>query len=225
MKSKCVPAALCAAALALALSGCASRYVEPEQYSGFLQDYSALKPGKSASGAPVMYWLQPGIDVNGYTSVYLEPSRLYPQPPASEKIPQDTLQGITRYYDQALQREFAKVLPLASAPGPHTLVVRPAITSVSAATKDLRPYEYLPLMFVAAQVSSATGIRDQETRLASEAAFLDGGSRQTVAEVVRKGTGKDLENDSQAMQAKDAQAVLDGWAADMTRSLQLLRQR
>lgn len=223
MKSKCLAASLCVAALAL--SGCASKYVEPEQYSGFLKDYSVLKQGKSASGTEVLYWLDDGLDAKRYTSVYIEPSRLYPQPPPSEKISQDTLRDITRYYDQALQRELAKVLPLAAQPGPGTLVVRPAITAVEASDKDLRTYEYLPLLFVAAQVSSATGIRDQQTRLASEAAFLDGGSRRTVAEVVRKGTGKDLENDAQTMHAQDVKAVLDGWAVDMTRSLQMLRQR
>lgn len=223
MKSKSLPAVFCVAALAL--SGCASKYVKPEQYSGFLGDYSVLKQGKSASGTEVLYWLDDGLDVKRYTSVYIEPSQLFPQPQPSERIAPGTLQAITGYYDQALQREFAKVLPLAGRPGPGTLVVRPAITSVEASDKGLRPYEYLPLMFVAAQVSSATGIRDQETRLASEAAFVDGGSQRTVAEVVRKGAGKDLDNDSQALHAQDVKAVLDGWASDMTHSFQLLRQR
>lgn len=215
--------ALCLASLTLA--GCASKYVEPENYSGFLKDYSVLKEEKSPSGAPVMRWIKPGIDVSQFTSVYVEPSQLYPQPQPSEKIPQSTLDGITRYYDQALQTQFAKALPLASGPGPGVLVVRPAITAVSASTKGLQPYEVIPIALIAAGVSTATGIRDQDTSIATEAAFLDGSDGKVVAEVVRKGAGTELENSSQVMTANDAKAVLDGWARDMLKSYEQLKRK
>ncbi|MNN02095.1 hypothetical protein D3C81_1147390 [compost metagenome] len=221
MKLKSLAVSLCLASLVL--SGCASKYVEPEQYSGFLKNYSVLKEDKSPSGAPVMRWIQPGVDASRFTSVYIEPSQFYPQPQPTEKIPASTLQGITQYYDQALQTQLSKALPLANGPGPGVLVVRPAITAVSASTKGLRPYEVIPIALVAAGVSAATGIRDQDTSIATEAAFLDGGNNQVVAEVVRKGAGAELENSSQVMQPKDARAVLDGWAADMLKSFQTLK--
>ncbi|MFR0693571.1 DUF3313 domain-containing protein [Enterobacterales bacterium AE_CKDN230030158-1A_HGKHYDSX7] len=223
MKSQFLLSTLCMASLAL--SGCASKYVEPEQYSGFLKDYSSLEEAKSPSGAAVMRWIQPDVNVNRFTSVYIEPSQLYPQPQPTEKIPQSTLQGITQYYDQALKTQFSKALPLASGPGQGVLVVRPAITAVSAKTKGLQPYEVIPIALVAAGVSAATGIRDQDTSIATEAAFLDGGNNQVVAEVVRKGAGAELENSSQVMQAKDARAVLDGWASDMLKSFQQLKAK
>lgn len=223
MQVKLLAASLCA--LTLALSGCASKYVEPEQYSGFLKDYSVLKEEKSPSGAAVMRWIQPGIDVNKFTSVYLEPSQLYPQPKPTEKLPENTLKGITQYYDQALKTAFAKQLPLAKGPGPKTLVVRPAITAVSASTKSLRPYEVIPIALIAAGVSTATGIRDQDTTLATEAVFIDSSSNKVVAEVVRKGAGADLENSSQVVQSKDFRAVLDVWASDMAKSYQQLKAR
>lgn len=116
MKSKFLLTTLCCASLAL--SGCASKYVEPEQYSGFLGNYKVLKEDKSPSGAPVMRWIQPGVNVNSFSSVYIEPSQLYPQPQPTEKIPASTLQGITSYYDQALKTQFSKALPLATGPGP-----------------------------------------------------------------------------------------------------------
>ena len=104
------------------------------------------------------------------------------------------------------------------------LVVRPAITAVSASTKSLRPYEVIPIALIAAGISTATGIRDQDTSIATEAAFIDGSNNQLVAEVVRKGAGTELENSSQVMQAKDAKAVLDGWAQDMVKSFQALKK-
>ena len=93
-----------------------------------------------------------------------------------------------------------------------------AITAVSSKTKGLQVYEVIPIALVAAAVSTATGIRDQETTLATEAVFMDGGTNKVVAQVVRKGTGKPLENDSQVMQANDVKAVIDGWASDLHQS-------
>ncbi|WP_343578189.1 DUF3313 domain-containing protein [Pseudomonas sp.] len=221
MTLKPLAVALCIATLGI--TGCASKYVAPEEYSGFLKNYMALTEEKSPSGAPVMRWIKPGVDVNQFNSVYVEPSQLYPQPKPTEKIPQSTLQGITTYYDQVLKTQFAKALPLATGPGPGVLVVRPAITAVSASTKGLQPYEVIPIALIAAGVSTATGIRDQDTSIATEAAFLDGSNNEVVAQVVRKGAGAELDNSSQVMTASDAKAVLDGWARDMVKSFETLK--
>ncbi|KAE9640722.1 DUF3313 domain-containing protein [Pseudomonas sp. PB103] len=213
MKLAVMMGTLCFATLAVV--GCSSKTVDPKEYSGFLKDYSQLKEAKSTSGAEVMRWMDPKFDINKFTSVYIEPSQLYPKPQPTAKIPQQTLNGITSYYDQALKREIGKSLPLASGPGPGVIVVRPAITAVSSKTEGLHAYEVIPIALVAAAVSTASGIRDQETTLATEAVFMDGGSNKVVAQVVRKGTGKPLENDSQVMKASDVKAVIDGWAVDM----------
>ncbi|WP_122602039.1 DUF3313 domain-containing protein [Pseudomonas atacamensis] len=220
-KSLAVP--LCI--LSLTLSGCASKYVDPEQYSGFLKDYSVLKEEKSPSGGAVMRWIEPSVDVRQFTSVYVEPSQLYPKPQPTAKIPQSTLNGITQYYDQTLKNAFSSALPLASGPGPGVLVVRPAITAASAKTKGLRPYEVIPIALVAAGISAATGIRDQDTTLATEAAFLDGRNNTVVAQVVRMGAGADLDNSAQVLKANDFKAVLDVWAKDMVTSYQQLKTK
>lgn len=221
MKPGLMIGTLCFASLVLA--GCASKVQQPDEYSGFLKDYSRLKEARSPSGAEVMRWVDPTIKVDQYTSVYIEPSQLYPAPKPTEKIPQSTLNAITAYYDQALKREISKVLPLASAPGPGVIVVRPAITAVSSQTESLAPYEYIPVALVAAAVTTASGIRDQETQLSTEAVFIDGKNQHVIAQVVRKGTGKPLSNASQVMKADDVKAVIDGWASDMRQSFQKVK--
>lgn len=223
MKLGLMISTLCIASIGVV--GCASKVQQPDEYSGFLKDYSRLKEAKSPSGAEVMRWIDPKLNINQYTSVYIEPSQLYPAPKPTEKIPQNTLNGITRYYDQALKRELSKSLPLASAPGPGVIVVRPAITAVSSETESLAPYEYIPVALVAAAVSTASGIRDQETQLATEAVFIDGQSQDVVAQVVRKGTGKPLENSSQQMKADDVKKVIDGWASDLHQSYLKLKSQ
>lgn len=51
----------------LALMGCASKVTQPNEYSGFLGDYSRLKEEKSPSGAEVMRWVDPKIDLAKYS--------------------------------------------------------------------------------------------------------------------------------------------------------------
>jgi hypothetical protein len=172
-----------------------------------------------------MRWIDPDVDANRYTSVFVEHSQLYPPPQPTEKIPQSALNGITQFYDEALKNAFARELPLATGPGPGVLVVRPAITAVSAKTKGLQPYEIIPIALVAAGVSAATGIRDQDTTLATEAAFIDGSDNKVVAQVVRKGSGAELANSSEVVQAKDFRGVLDIWAQDIVKSYKELKTK
>jgi len=203
-------------AATLSLSACSSKKVEPEMYSGFLNDYSMLKEQQTPSGQTILSWVSPALANGRYTRVYLAPSQFYPQVQPTGRIPQSTLSGVTRYYDAVLRLEMGKTLPLASGPGPNTLVVRPAITQVATSTQGLRYYEWLPITLVAAGVSTAAGIRDQDSEIATEVSIEDGSTGEVVAKVVRKGTGVPLENDKQVMTAENVIGVLDGWAADLS---------
>jgi hypothetical protein len=140
-------------------------------------------------------------------------------------IPAQTLQAITRYFDTALRRELGKNLPLASGPGPDTLIVRPAITAVSTSTEGLKPYEVIPLALVAAAVNTATGGRDQNVEISTEAAFLDADSHRVLAQVVRKGSGTPLENDKTQLTLDSVKPVLDGWAKDLRLSYETLKAK
>jgi len=223
MKLGLMISTLCIASLTVV--GCSSKLTQPDEYSGFLKDYSRLQEAKSPSGVEVMRWVDPALNIRQYTSVYIEPTQFYPQPQPTVKIPQSTLSGITSYYDQALKREVGNSLPLATGPGPGVIVVRAAITAVSSKTEGLKPYEVIPIALVAAAVTTASGIRDQETTLGTEAVFLDGGTNKVLAQVVRKGTGKPLQNDTQVMKASDVKNVIDGWASDLHQSYLKLKAK
>ncbi|MDP9690262.1 UNVERIFIED_ORG: hypothetical protein J2W82_003934 [Pseudomonas mohnii] len=213
------------AAVTLVLSACSNKKVaSPDSYSGFLNDYSALTEHQSPSGQPVLSWVNPKLELDRYTQVYIEPSQYYPQPKPSERLPQTTLGDTTWYYDAVLKFELGKVLTVVPTPGPKTLIVRPAITRVSASTQGLRYYEWLPITLVAAGVSTATGIRDQDSEIATEVAFLDGETRTLVAKVVRVGTGIPLENDKQVITTANIKGVLDGWASDLRKSYLAMRK-
>ena len=101
--------------------------------------------------------------------------------------------------------------------------MRPAITAVSTSTEGLKPYEVIPIALVAAAVNTAAGGRDQNVEIATEAAFLDADSNRVLAQVVRKGAGKPLENDKTQLALEDVKPVLDGWATDMRMSFEKLK--
>lgn len=99
MKLRLMISTLCVASVAMA--GCASKVTSPDEYSGFLSDYSQLKEAKSPSGAEVMRWVDPKLDLSRYHAVFVEPTQFYPKPQATAKIPESTLNGINTYYNQA----------------------------------------------------------------------------------------------------------------------------
>ncbi|MCF7532387.1 DUF3313 domain-containing protein [Pseudomonas petrae] len=223
MKMPVLKALICCAILGV--GGCASSQVDPSQYSGFLKDYSRLKPAESATGAPVMRWIDPDVKLSTYSQVYIEPSQFFPRPQPTAVISAQTLQSITRYFDTALQRELGKTLRLASGPGPDTLVLRPAITAVSTRTEGLKPYEVIPIALMAAAVNTAAGGRDQNVEIATEAAFLDADTNKVLAQVVRKGSGTPLENDKTQLTLDAVKPVLDGWANDLRLSVEALKAK
>jgi hypothetical protein len=213
MKTALLHTLLCCAILGL--GACASSQVDPSQYSGFLKDYSRLKPAESASGAEVMRWIDPNLNPDKYTQVYIEPSQFYPKPQPTAVISAQALQSITQYYDTALKRELGKDLTLAQTPGPNTIIVRPAITAISTSNEGLKPYEVIPIALLAAAVNTAAGGRDQNVEIATEAAFLDADNNKVMAQVVRKGSGTALENETTQLTVENVKPVLDGWASDL----------
>ncbi|MBP5090194.1 DUF3313 family protein, partial [Pseudomonas chlororaphis] len=61
MKLASMMSTLCLASLGLV--GCSSNITQPDEYSGFLGDYSQLKEAKSPSGVEVMRWVDPKLDL------------------------------------------------------------------------------------------------------------------------------------------------------------------
>lgn len=197
-----------------ALVGCASKVVKPEEYSGYLKDYSVLEEVTSPSGQPVMRWFDQRADLGQYRSIYIKPTVLYPQPQATDKVSTQTLQQVARRCDQAAARELSKVKPLTNKPGPGVLVLAPAITAATANKEGLKPYEVIPIALVVASATAVAGTRDEDTHLYMEFLLVDGGSGKVVGKAVRKLQGTDLENSRSTIQANTFDAAIDQAAAD-----------
>jgi len=204
---------------ALLLGGCASKVTRPEQYSGFLPDYSRLQPATSPSGQPVMRWMAPGLKLDNYDHLLVKSIGFYPAASPSEQIGAPALAELQAYTSQQVKAAFGRrfqVHELGTArPGPKTLILRAAITGVDSRAEGLKPYEIIPIALVAAAATTASGSRDRTTELFVEAELLDASTGKPVLQVVRKGYGKELENREQQVTLNSLKGVIDGIVRDI----------
>ncbi len=204
----------------LLLGGCTSKVTETTQYSGFLSSYSDLKEVETPSGGTALRWVSPSFDRNAYTTVAFNTLEFYPAPKPNERVNKQTLLDLQSYMTSTaksvLGQKYRIVPSAAAAPaGARTLILRAAITGVSATNEGMKWYEVVPIAAVVGATQAATGHRDQNTNLFIEAELIDAGTNQTVVKVVRKIFGTPLENDKQAITTQDFKAAIDKLNADI----------
>jgi hypothetical protein len=204
----------------LLLAGCVSKVTEKEQYSGFLPGYDGLQETDSPSGQKVLRWVAPGFSPDAYDTVAFDKLELYPAPKPSERVDPQTLQELQIFASDSardvLSQKYRVVPSLQAAPaGARTLVLRAAITGVTASNEGMRWYEVVPVAAVVGATQAATGHRDQNTELYIEADFVDAASGLPVAKVVRKVFGETLKNASQEITADDFKAAISAMTDDM----------
>jgi len=205
-----------AAAVLLLTAGCTSKTVDEAQYSGFLPSYEGLEPVDTASGQKVLRWVDPAFNVANYDKLIFQPLRFYPTPQTTDRIGQQTYDDLLRYANARLGEALSQRFQLVGfSSGPRTLEFRGAITGVSASNEGLKPYEVIPVALVVAGAMAATGERDQNTELFLEGELIDTSTGKPVLRVVRKGFGKTLSNDKQAVDFADLKPVIDELTTDV----------
>lgn len=200
----------------LALSGCANKITPPDKYSGFLKDYSSLKETQSATGKPVLRWVDPKFNDANYDNIVWTPVTYYPVPKPSTQIWQNVLDQLRSYTDNKLKTAVAQRKPLVTTPGPRSLIFRGAITGVSSSKEGLQFYEVVPVALVVAGTQMATGHRTMDTHLYFEGELIDAATNKPVVKVVRQGEGKDLNNENTPMTIETLKKVIDDMATDAT---------
>ncbi|PMU11315.1 MULTISPECIES: DUF3313 domain-containing protein [unclassified Pseudomonas] len=204
----------------LLLGGCTSKVTEKEQYSGYLSNYDNLQEVATPSGGTTMRWVSPSWNPDAYNTIAFERLELYPAPKPNERVNQQTLDDIRNYMSSkvraTLGQKYRVVSRSSAAPkGSKTLIMRAAITGVSASNEGMKWYEVVPIAAVVGATQAATGHRDQDTELYIEAELVDEKNNEIVARVVRKVFGKQLSNESQKITAQDFKAAIDKLNADL----------
>ena len=189
--------------------------------SGFLGDgYSRLKDAESASGQKVKRWIAPEMKAGSYEFILLEPNIFYPQPRSTEQVSEQTLKEINAYFDEAARRELTGLFQFAKEPGPKTLRIKTAITAVAAKDMGLKPYQLMPIAFIA-----TGGKTTKQASLAAEYEVMDADTGKVVGIGMREGTGVELKSATEKLTLAHVKPVIDTWAKDMRAFVEAARQK
>jgi hypothetical protein len=213
--------ALCAGSFLLAGPAAAQEKAAKSMESGFLgSGYSKLKEVDSPSGLKVKRWIAPEMKAGTYEMLLLEPNVFFPQPKSTEQVSEQTLKEINAYFDEALRRELSGLFQFAKEPGPKTLRMKTAITSVAAKDMGLKPYQLLPIAFIA-----TGGKTSKRASIAAEYEVQDTDTGKVVAIGMREGNGVELKSATEKLTLAQVKPVIDAWAKDVRAFVEAARQK
>jgi len=129
-----------AAALLLALATSCSKTPEPsfkrisadQQFSGFLKEYSELKPNARMDSDALTYInTDAQKNLRGYLAIVVDPIEVYVATNAdAAKISEASRVAITNYFHHALTNAVSDAYPVVEAPGPLVLRLRTALVGI-----------------------------------------------------------------------------------------------
>jgi hypothetical protein len=125
----------------IALSACsATKQGDPEniKFSGFLGDYSMLKPGGEDQAAFVYF--PPGLNLSAYRKVMLDPPQAYLTAEQRTEIGEEDTTYILTALDKAVRESLAEKWDVVEKPGADVLRIRLAISNASSAAGGLTPF-------------------------------------------------------------------------------------
>lgn len=197
------------------LAGCSSKVAETQQYSGFLSDYSRLRATESPGGHQTLRWISPDFHSADYHGIYYKPVVYYPAAKPTARVSQSTLDNLKNYVDSRFKVAVAKHKPLVNTTGQGTLIMKTAITSVSAENQDMKFYEVVPVAAVIASTMAASGHRTQNSVLYLETQLSDAKTGKVMLEAVRKAYGKTVPNNSAPITLEDLKQGADEMINDV----------
>ena len=192
--------------------------------SGFLGDYSQLKPGPK--GRANLVYRNKGADFSSYDAILLDPISVWALPGSKlQKLPTDEIQALINYLDAVLRRELSPSYNLVDRPTVKTMRIRVALTEAKGANvllntvSSVTPYGLA--LSTAKRAALGTHSNVGEAAVEVEAVDAISGERLLAAVAARAGTKVVMSgNFSKWDDVKDA---FDAWATNFSASLRELR--
>jgi hypothetical protein len=171
----------------LSLHGCAKN-AAPLNFSGFLGNYTGLRPSPDESGA--WSYRKPEANFKRYTKIILDPLVIWPSPnSAYGGIDALTAWKLALAFQERMSQALAGGYVIVKEPGPGVLRLRAALTEVILERPTLAsPGPLLPLANdILLQASEKiSGMNALEGEAAIEAELLDAESQERLAAFVEK---------------------------------------
>lgn len=216
MKKKTMLKITCLSVL-LSIVGCSSKISTPEEYSGFLKDYSDLKETASASGESTLLWIEPTYNKADYDTLVYHPIIYYPMPELATQIDHNLLNSILGYTNSKIKAAIGYQMNIVEAAGPRSLIFRGAITGVISNKEGIQFYEVIPVALIIACAQIISGHRTMDTFIYFEAEIIEAKTGKTIMKVARKGEGNELNNEKSPMTLSTFKKVIDDMAADVSK--------
>jgi hypothetical protein len=177
------------------VTGCSTpQTMQVYKDSGFLPDYTVLKPAPTGEGDN---WIKPGADLKRYNKILLERIMVWHKEDAAFKgIDPTTLKMLVDYLHQAIVKALGNAYPIVSEPGPDVMKVRIAITQVVPTQVELSavalvaPYAEIPDIASGAVSKGGFGSAPYLGDAAIEAMGLDSVSSELLWEYLDRRIGK-----------------------------------
>jgi hypothetical protein len=186
-----------------------------QKFSGFLKDYSNLKPNPSVdSNALTFAKSDARKNLHKYIAVIVEPVQVYLASDADESKLPDKARGVaSRYFHKALVDAVSSAFPITDEPGPLVLRLRLALIGIDIGA-DVPGADK-------SSVSDGALVRTVNiSKVAVEMELVDSDTSEQIAAMVDReplGAGAEIGSVEFSKQEKWAAArqALDGWAHDV----------
>ncbi|VAX37034.1 hypothetical protein MNBD_UNCLBAC01-1560 [hydrothermal vent metagenome] len=188
------------------MSGCATRGAVP---SGFLNDYSGLKPSLESKNLYIEERMQRGIGV--YNKVMIDPVVVYFQPDArGDGINPVKLQELTDFFEEQIQESISEGYTIVNEVQEGTLRIRVAVTDI-VSNKQLLNIHWTTTL-------AGWGLGGA----AMEVEFLDGQTGERVLAMIDSRKGKRTKYFKGLMKWGHTEDVLSQWAKMITQKMEEL---
>lgn len=203
------------------LAGCAANKVSQDKYSGFLSDYSILKPVKGDSDR--LGYLNTEADWQQYDSIMIDDVIII-TPDGNQPHDAKLLVAIAEKYEEVLKQQLSKKFTVVNSAGSGVIRMQVAITSIFTSYDDLKGYQYIPVAAVFTGAKRATGSEQQRIRVMTEIRLLDSTDGQLLGQSVDLKSGENKIDKDSGILLVDIEPILKQWAQTATEVLSAVKE-
>lgn len=160
-------------ALSLVVTGCATSDPEfSQKNSGFLTDYTVLKPVKTEDGIDVYVYTAQYVKRSNYNAVIVDPVLIY-QTATENGITEEKIEKARINIANSVKDIVKTKFPLTTKPGAGVARIQVAITGAQLEGEGFKPRNIIPVSAVIKLTSMATGLDNKTPVLMIETKTTD----------------------------------------------------
>ncbi len=212
---------------AIVLAGCAGNpatpgsTAAPVSNSGFLSDYSKLRPLEGADGT--YRYIDGSANLKPYNKILIDPVQVFVTPsPDYKGVQPDVLKRMADAFRMEFVGAMLSGYQVVEKPGPDVLRVRLAITGVQSVKPDLGVTDFIPIKAVFNVARDAAGNAPQVAEMSAEAEVLDANGRVVGAAVSTRKADKTLPQGEKVTWA-NLQTIAATWAKGLRQQVDYAR--